>query len=185
MTRLMSRRHHNPAQIGGLCDGEATVIASSAATEIFLRCAPVASGTSKNGCRRQSDVLYDSLAQMLDELGAKMDHVVAERVFFRNVTTDFDDFQAVRLKPRSLVQEELLLTVVGPVDRTEKLTATSGTPVVEDTVEDPFRRVRQAVAIDQRPVCSDRIEHCAATAAGSEQPTHCRRQQRVRVWNRG
>jgi len=96
MTKLMSRRHHNPAQIGGLCDGEATVIANSAATEIFLRCAPVASGTSKNGCRRQTDVLYDSLAQLLDEVGAKMDHVVAERVFFRNVTADFDDFQAVR-----------------------------------------------------------------------------------------
>ena len=96
MTRLTSIRRHAPVQACEICDAEATTVTTSHAMEIFARCAPVVSGTSKNGCRTQSQVLYNSLAQLLERVGAKLSDVVIERAFFRDVTADFDDFQEVR-----------------------------------------------------------------------------------------
>ena len=96
MTRLMSVRHHAPIHAVGTCNVEATVVSTSSATEIFVRCAPLASGTSKNGCAVQSQAAYDGLAGLLDQLGAELSNVVIEKAFFRNLAADFDDFQQVR-----------------------------------------------------------------------------------------
>ena len=96
MTRLMSTRHREAGGTRGMCNTEATVISTSSATEIFARCAPVASGTSKNCIRRQSEVVYEGLAAMLDELGTDMGQVVIEKAYFRDVVADFDEFEQVR-----------------------------------------------------------------------------------------
>ncbi len=96
MTSLATVRHHGPVQARGVCDGEATAITTSHATEVFLRCAPVASGTSKNGCRVQSRVAYESLAELLGEACGGLADVVLEKVFFRNVAADLDDFLQIR-----------------------------------------------------------------------------------------
>lgn len=98
MTRLATVRHHGPIQTGVICDTEVATVATSGATEVFARCAPIASGTSKNGCRAQSRVLYESLGQALHQASAELGHVVVEKAFFRNVAADFDDFQQARLK---------------------------------------------------------------------------------------
>ncbi|MFH1918656.1 MAG: RidA family protein, partial [Planctomycetota bacterium] len=96
MTRLTTVRHHAPLHAHGTCEVEATVMTTSHATEILVRCAPIASGTSKNGCQMQSRALYEGLAAILQPLGAEMCHVVTEKAFFRNLRTDHDDFQQVR-----------------------------------------------------------------------------------------
>lgn len=96
MTRLMTIRHHGSMHDRKICDGEVTTVTMAGATEIFARCAPVASGTSKNGCPVQTRVIYESLAQLLEEAGAGLDHVVIEKAYFRNVVDDFEDFQQVR-----------------------------------------------------------------------------------------
>ena len=96
MTRLTTVRHHAPLLVRGTCEVEATVLTTPSATQIFARCAPIASGTSKNGCPIQSRVVYDGLAGLLEQLGAEMCHVVIEKAFFRNLRADHDDFQQVR-----------------------------------------------------------------------------------------
>jgi len=96
MTRLMSVRHHAPVHSRGICDVEATVVRTSTATEIFARCAPIASATSKNGCATQSRVLYDSLAELLRSLDADLGNVVIEKAYFRNLRGDYDDFEQAR-----------------------------------------------------------------------------------------
>jgi len=97
MTMLTTIRHHGPVEARGICDGEAVAITTSSATEVFARCAPVASGTSKNGCRVQSRVIYENLARLLDQGGSELGDVVIEKAFFRNLAADFDDFQQARL----------------------------------------------------------------------------------------
>jgi enamine deaminase RidA (YjgF/YER057c/UK114 family) len=72
------------------------VVTTSAATEIFARCAPIASANSRNGSSVQSQVLYNGLATLLEQLGAEMGHVVIEKAYFRNLAADYDDFQQVR-----------------------------------------------------------------------------------------
>src|SRR4030042_3888064 len=98
MTRLATVRHHRPmrTQGRGICDGEATALTTSNATEVFVRCAPIASGTSKHGCRAQSRVIYESLGQMLHQAGADLGHVVIEKAFFRHLSADFEGFQQAR-----------------------------------------------------------------------------------------
>ncbi len=97
MTRLVTIRRHAPKHSHALCTVEATAVSTSHATEVFARCAPLASGTSRNGCRIQSQALYDGLAAHLEQFGAAMGHVVIEKVFLRNVVADFSSFQEVRL----------------------------------------------------------------------------------------
>lgn len=96
MTRLLTTRRHRADCQQGMCTAEATVVATASATEIFGRCAPVASGTSKNCIRRQSEIAYEALAAMLDGLGAKLGNVVVEKAYLRHIGTDFNDFQQVR-----------------------------------------------------------------------------------------
>ncbi|MEE8451332.1 MAG: RidA family protein [Thermoguttaceae bacterium] len=113
MTRLMTIRHHGPMHDRKICDGEATAITTAGTTEIFARCAPVASGTSKNGCRRQTQVIYESLGQLLEEAGAGLDHVVIEKAYFRNLVADFDDFEQIRheaYRRRGVIGERLPAT---------------------------------------------------------------------------
>ena len=98
MTRLMTTRHHGPIHGRGICDGEVTAITSTHATEIFARCAPIASGTSKNGCIAQSRVIYENLAQMLEKTGADVSNVIIEKVYLRNIDNDLDDFRQIRLE---------------------------------------------------------------------------------------
>jgi len=96
MTRLMTVRHHASAHPRRVCHAEASVVTTSNATEIFARCAPIASATSKHGCETQSRVLYKGLADLLEQLGAGLGDVVIEKAYFREVKADFDDFQQVR-----------------------------------------------------------------------------------------
>lgn len=96
MTRLATMRRHSAVHSHLACHAEASIITTASATEIFARCAPIASATSKNGGRIQSQVLYDGLAQLLEEVGAGMGNVVVEKVFFRNIDADFNDFQQIR-----------------------------------------------------------------------------------------
>jgi len=96
MTRLMTVRHHAPVHARESCEVEATVVTTPSATEIFLRCAPIASGTSRNCCCVQSRVVYEGLIAVLEQLGAELGHVVIEKAFFRNLAGDYDDFQQVR-----------------------------------------------------------------------------------------
>jgi len=96
-----------------ICDGEVTTITTGGATEVFVRCAPFASGTSKNGCRRQTQAIYESLAQLLEEVGASLDHVVIEKAYFRNIVADFEDFEQIRCeayRQRGIVGEQLPAT---------------------------------------------------------------------------
>ena len=97
MTRLVTIRRHAPAHARGLCKVEAAAVTTSCATEIFARCAPLAAGNSRNGCRLQAQAIYESLAAMLEQLGAVMGHVVIEKVFLRNVVADFHAFQEARI----------------------------------------------------------------------------------------
>ncbi|MBN2476950.1 MAG: hypothetical protein JXB62_20245 [Pirellulales bacterium] len=98
MTRLMANRHHGPVQTRGICDTEAATITTTHATEVFVRCAPIASGTSRNGCQIQSRVVYESLAHLLSEVGADLSHVVFEKAFFRNLAADIEDFEQIRVE---------------------------------------------------------------------------------------
>lgn len=96
MTRLMNARQQTARSARGICNAEAKVVSTASATEIFVRCAPLASGTSKNGIRRQSEVAYNALTSLLAESGAELGDVVIEKAYFRDVAADFDDFQQVR-----------------------------------------------------------------------------------------
>ena len=96
MTRLAGMRHHRASHTHRACDAEASVVSTSSATEIFARCAPIASATSRHCCQAQSRVLYEGLAQLLEEAGAGLGSVVIEKVFFRDVHGDFDDFRQAR-----------------------------------------------------------------------------------------
>ncbi len=96
MTRLATIRRHSAAHSHLACHAEASIITTTSATEIFVRCAPIASATSKNGGQIQSRVLYDGLAQLLEEAGAGMGNVVSEKIYFKNIDADFDDLQQTR-----------------------------------------------------------------------------------------
>jgi enamine deaminase RidA (YjgF/YER057c/UK114 family) len=97
MTRLATvRRHHAPPRAGSICDAEATVVQTQSATELYIRCAPLASANSRNGCLRQAQVIYDGLVQLLKQFNADMGHVLIEKAYFRNLAADIGDFQQVR-----------------------------------------------------------------------------------------
>lgn len=96
MSRLLTIRHHAPVQRLKICATEATVVTTSDATEIFARVAPIASGTSRNQCPRQTQVIYDSLSELLSDHHDGLGDVVMERVFLRDVQRDWGDFQQVR-----------------------------------------------------------------------------------------
>ncbi len=96
MSRLLTIRHHAPFHKLKSCSTEATVITTSHATEVFARVAPVASGTSRNQCSRQTQAIYDSLCEVLSQHHVGLCNVVTERVFLRDLTRDWNDFQQVR-----------------------------------------------------------------------------------------
>ncbi len=97
MTRLATIRRHAPSHVRGLCKVETAAVATSCATELFVRCAPLAAGNSRNGCRLQAQAIYESLAASLERLGAALGHVAIEKVFLRNVVADFHCFQEARI----------------------------------------------------------------------------------------
>jgi len=96
MTAPVAIRHHTLLQGRRTCSVQATTIKSADATEVFARCAPIASATGRNNCRIQTQVLYDCLDQLLGQTGVAMGDVVIEKALFRSITADFDDFQEVR-----------------------------------------------------------------------------------------
>ncbi len=97
MAKLVTVCRHAPSHVRGLCKVEAAVVSTSSATEIYARCAPLASGNSRNGCHLQTQAIYESLSTMLSQLGAAMGHVAIEKVFLRSVAADFHAFQEARL----------------------------------------------------------------------------------------
>lgn len=96
MTTLLSTRHHALAHARPDCHAEATTVSTSLATEIYVRCAPVASGAGRGGCLRQTRALYKGLGRLLRQAGAEMGDVVIEKAYFRNLAGDLPDFQEVR-----------------------------------------------------------------------------------------
>ena len=96
MTTLLSTRHRAPARARPNCHAEATAVSTSLATEIYVRCAPVASAAGRGDCLRQTRVLYKSLGGLLRQAGAEMGDVVVEKAYFRNLAGDLADFQEVR-----------------------------------------------------------------------------------------
>jgi enamine deaminase RidA (YjgF/YER057c/UK114 family) len=97
MTKLVTIRRHAPSHARGLCKVETATVTTSCATEIFARCAPLAAGNSRNGCRLQAQAIYESLAAMLEQLGGAMGHVVIEKAFLRKVVADFHAFEEARI----------------------------------------------------------------------------------------
>jgi enamine deaminase RidA (YjgF/YER057c/UK114 family) len=69
-------------------------ISTSAAREVFVRCAPV---TLSGSPAEQAAKFYDCLPRLLDSCGAQMSDVILERVFFRDIEADFDSFQQARV----------------------------------------------------------------------------------------
>lgn len=77
----------------GICNGETVMITTPCAREVYIRCAPIVlSGSS----REQAQKFYGCLPRLLSESGATMKDIVWERVFFRNIHQDFDDFAQMR-----------------------------------------------------------------------------------------
>jgi len=96
MSRLLTIRHHAPVHRLKICSTEATVVTTTHATEVFARVAPIASGSSRNRCLQQAQVIYESLSDLLAQHRAGLGDVVTERVFLRDLARDWDDFQQVR-----------------------------------------------------------------------------------------
>ncbi len=96
MAMTTTVRHHSSVDLHHACNVEASLVSTGHATEVYLRLSPVASGTSRNACHIQAPVLYDALDEVLHGLGARADHVLVEKVFFRNLARDHDDFDATR-----------------------------------------------------------------------------------------
>jgi len=96
MSRLLTIRHHAPVHKLKICTTEATVVTTSHATEIFARVAPIASGTSRNQCTRQTQIVYQSATDLLAQHQAYLGNVVSERVFLHHIGADWADFEQVR-----------------------------------------------------------------------------------------
>ena len=78
----------------GVCNGEVVSISTSAAREVFVRCAPV---TLSGSPAEQAAKFYDCLPRLLESCGAQMSDIILERVFFRDIEADFDTFQQARV----------------------------------------------------------------------------------------
>ena len=96
MAMTTTVRHHSSVDLHHACSVEASLVSTAHATEVYLRLAPVASATSRNACEIQTRVLYDALDEVLHGLSAGPDHVVIEKVFFRNLPGDHEDFDLIR-----------------------------------------------------------------------------------------
>lgn len=110
MAMTTTVRHHSSVDLNHACNVEASLVSTAHATEVYLRLAPVASGTSRNACHIQARVLYDALDEVLHGLSAGADHVVIEKAFFRNLPGDYDDFDQTRgefYRKRGLVGDSL------------------------------------------------------------------------------
>ncbi len=91
---LTPRRDCHVCSLGdGVCRGEVIVVTTSLTREIFVRCAPVCPSGS---AAEQAEKFYACLPQMLEQGGATMQDVVLERVFFRDILTDFEMLTNVR-----------------------------------------------------------------------------------------
>ncbi|MHB8898861.1 MAG: RidA family protein [Thermoguttaceae bacterium] len=89
-------RHHSSVDLNHSCNVEVSLVSKTQATEVYLRLSPVSSGTSRNACHIQTRVLYDALDEVLHGLRARVDHLLLEKVFFRNLPRDHEDFAATR-----------------------------------------------------------------------------------------
>lgn len=78
----------------GICNGEVVSISTSAAREVFVRCARV---TLSGSPTEQACKFYDCLPRLLASCGAQMSDVILERVFFRDIEADFETFQKARV----------------------------------------------------------------------------------------
>ena len=87
----VSREHYRCAEEG--CAGEVVVITTALSREVFINVSPVASGAAPAD---QAAQLYRHLPALLDRAGVGMVDVVLERVFFRDLESDFDAFTDVR-----------------------------------------------------------------------------------------
>jgi enamine deaminase RidA (YjgF/YER057c/UK114 family) len=95
MNLAAQRECHDCSQHDGICNGDVVVITTSQSREIFVRCGPmIATGTP----HEQASKFYRCLPRVLDEVGAEMGDVFLERVFFRDIETDFDTFAKIRLE---------------------------------------------------------------------------------------
>ena len=77
------------------CKGEVVEISTACAKEIFIRCDPD-SICPNSPPRQQAQSFYSCLPRILERAGAEMSHVVLERVFFRDLAADRQDFDEVR-----------------------------------------------------------------------------------------
>ena len=77
----------------GVCSGEVVVVTTAQSLEVFVRCGPmIDEGTP----REQASKFYGCLPRLLSGAGVRMSDVVLERVFFRDIISDFDTFREVR-----------------------------------------------------------------------------------------
>jgi enamine deaminase RidA (YjgF/YER057c/UK114 family) len=77
----------------GVCSGEVIVVTTVPTIEVFVRCGPM---MEEGSPAEQARKFYGCLPRLLHRVGAKMSDVVLERVFFRDIATDFETFQRVR-----------------------------------------------------------------------------------------
>lgn len=91
---LTPRRECQRCEDGnGVCSGEVIVVTTPQSVEVFVRCGPL----MKEGTpAEQASKFYACLPRLLHRAGAKMSDVVLERVFFRDIGSDFDTFQRIR-----------------------------------------------------------------------------------------
>jgi len=78
----------------GSCGGEVVTIATPLSREVFIRCAPPRD--SQKTPREQAAEFYGCLPRLLENAGARMSDVLHERVFFRDIKTDFQTIGQVR-----------------------------------------------------------------------------------------
>jgi enamine deaminase RidA (YjgF/YER057c/UK114 family) len=95
MRRAKPLPHHGRLPGGHASDGDAVVLSTSFATEVFVRCGSSPSARNSR-CWRQAQESYECLTHLLAQAGATLAHVVAEKIFFRDIAADIVDFQDVR-----------------------------------------------------------------------------------------
>lgn len=78
------------------CNGEVVEFVSDFAREFFVRCDPASVCAAHSTPREQAHGFYQCLPRILDKAGARMADVVLERVFFRDLNTDFEVFSEAR-----------------------------------------------------------------------------------------
>jgi len=76
----------------GIGNGEIVTITTSLTRELFLRCAPVGSESP----RRQATAFYECLPGVLEQAGIEHSDILLERVFFRDLFSDHDEFDKIR-----------------------------------------------------------------------------------------